>query len=48
VIILEVQLAWQGSPGEVTRQAIAMFRFVNAIAQSQIYWMCSIDKWQSH
>ena len=47
VTIIEVRPAWQGAPGEVTRQPMAKFRFVKATEQWQIYWMRSSGKWQS-
>lgn len=48
VTIIEVRPAWQGAPGEVTRQPMAKFRFVIATEQWQIYWMRSSGKWQSY
>ena len=48
VIIIEVRPAWQGSPGEVTRQPMAKFRFVKATEQWQIYWMRASGKWKKY
>ena len=48
VTILEVRPAWRGTPGEVTRQPIARFRFVKVTGFWKIFWMRASGKWHAY